>query len=162
MSRHRQRSAWCLTCSSACERSARFANPIYAGAYVYGVRPTDRRRQKAGRPSTDRRVLRAQKAAVFLPDRVPAYITWDRYQRIQIQLRSNRAAWGGAPRAGSALHLRRDQLRSLRGTHDGRSAKINPALGWKSHLPMSDHGFHKSPPRYINKTSVRPRRVNTI
>src|ERR1700674_667891 len=56
------------------------ANPIYAGAYVYGVRSTDRRRQKAGRPSTGRRSLRAEEAAVFLPDRVPAYITWDQYQ----------------------------------------------------------------------------------
>jgi hypothetical protein len=108
-------------------------NPIYAGAYVYGVRPTDRRRQKAGRPSTDRRVLRAEKAAVFLPDRVPAYITWDRYQRIQIQLRSNRAAWGGAPRAGSALHLRRDQLRSLR----GRSKRQDQPGAWSEVAPTN-------------------------
>jgi excisionase family DNA binding protein len=79
-----------------------FANPIYAGAYVYGVRPIDRRRQKVGRPSTGRQLLRAE-ADVFLPDRVPAYITWDQYQRNQTQLQSNRAAWGGAPRAGSAL-----------------------------------------------------------
>jgi len=80
-----------------------FANPTYAGAYVYGVRSTDRRRQKAGRPGTGRRSLRAEEAEVFLPDRMPAYITWDRYQRNQAQLQSNRAAWGGAPRAGSAL-----------------------------------------------------------
>ena len=80
-----------------------FANPIYAGAYVYGARPTDRRRQKVGRPSTGRRLLRAQEADVFLPDRLPAYITWGQYQRNQAQLQSNRAAWGGAPRAGSAL-----------------------------------------------------------
>lgn len=32
-----------------------FANPIYAGAYVYGLRPTDPRQQKPGRPSTGRR-----------------------------------------------------------------------------------------------------------
>jgi hypothetical protein len=36
-----------------------FANPTYAGAYVYGVRSTDRRRQKAGRPGIGRRSLRA-------------------------------------------------------------------------------------------------------
>jgi DNA invertase Pin-like site-specific DNA recombinase len=80
-----------------------FANPTYAGAYVYGVRSTDRRRQKAGRPSTGRRSLRAEEAEVFLPDRMPAYITWDQYRRNQAQLQSNRAAWGGAPRSGSAL-----------------------------------------------------------
>ena len=80
-----------------------FANPTYAGAYVYGVRSIDRRRQKAGRPGTGRRSLRAEEAEVFLPDRMPAYITWDQYQRNQTQLQSNRAAWGGAPRSGSAL-----------------------------------------------------------
>jgi hypothetical protein len=80
-----------------------FANPTYAGAYIYGVRSTDRRRQKAGRPGTGRRSLRAEEADVFLPDRMPAYITWDQYQRNQTQLQSNRAAWGGAPRSGSAL-----------------------------------------------------------
>jgi Recombinase zinc beta ribbon domain/Recombinase len=80
-----------------------FTNATYAGAYVYGARSTDRRRQKAGRPGTGRRSLRAEEAEVFLPDRMPAYITWDRYQRNQAQLQSNRAAWGGAPRAGSAL-----------------------------------------------------------
>jgi len=80
-----------------------FANPTYAGAYVYGVRSNDRRRQKVGRPGTGRRSLRAEEAEVFLPDRMPAYITWDQYQRNQTQLQSNRAAWGGAPRSGSAL-----------------------------------------------------------
>ncbi len=34
-----------------------FTNPIYAGAYVYGLRSVDRRRQKPGRPGTGRRHL---------------------------------------------------------------------------------------------------------
>jgi DNA invertase Pin-like site-specific DNA recombinase len=80
-----------------------FANPIYAGAYVYGLRPIDRRRQKPGRPGTGRRPSRVEEADVFLRDRVPAYITWEQYQRNQAQLQSNRAAWGGSVRAGSAL-----------------------------------------------------------
>jgi len=80
-----------------------FANPIYAGAYVYGLRPIDRRRQKPGRPGTGRRPCRVEEADVFLPDRVPAYITWEQYQRNQAQLQSNRAGWGGAVHAGSAL-----------------------------------------------------------
>ena len=37
-----------------------FANPIYAGVYVYGGRPIDRRRQKPGRPSTGRRPFRIE------------------------------------------------------------------------------------------------------
>jgi hypothetical protein len=46
--------------------------------------------------------LRVEEADVFLPD-VPAYISWDQYQHNQVQLRSNRAAWGGSVGAGSAL-----------------------------------------------------------
>ena len=59
-----------------------FGNPIYAGIYAYGVRATDRRRQKPGRPGTGRRPPRAGEAEVFLPDRVPAYIVWEQYARI--------------------------------------------------------------------------------
>jgi len=80
-----------------------FANPIYAGVYAYGVRAVDRRRQRPGRPNTGRRSPRAGKAEVFLPDQLPAYISFERYQRNQAQLQSNKAGWGGAPRAGSAL-----------------------------------------------------------
>ncbi len=80
-----------------------FANPIYAGVYAYGVRAVERRRQKPGRPGTGRRAPRAGDPEVFLHDQLPAYITFERYQRNQAQLQSNRAGWGGAPRAGSAL-----------------------------------------------------------
>lgn len=80
-----------------------FANPIYAGVYTWGVRPTDRRRQKPGRPGTGRRPPRPQDAEVFLPDRLPAYISLEQYERIQAQIRSNRADHSGPVRAGSAL-----------------------------------------------------------
>ena len=49
-----------------------FGNPIYAGIYAYGVRATDRRRQKPGRPGTGRRPPRAGEAEVFLPRRFDA------------------------------------------------------------------------------------------
>jgi len=80
-----------------------FANPIYAGVYAYGVRAVDKRRQKPGRPGTGRRPPGAGEAEVFLHDCLPAYISFERYRRNQTQLQSNRAAWGGAPRAGTAL-----------------------------------------------------------
>ena len=80
-----------------------FANPIYAGVYAYGVRAVDKRRQKPGRPGTGRRPPRSGEAEVFLHDCLPAYISFERYRRNQAQLQSNRAAWGGAPRAGTAL-----------------------------------------------------------
>jgi excisionase family DNA binding protein len=80
-----------------------FGNPIYAGIYAYGVRPVDRRRQKPGRPGTGRRSPRAGEADVFLPDRVPAYITREQFDRNQAQLRANRADHLGPVRAGTAL-----------------------------------------------------------
>ena len=80
-----------------------FGNPIYAGIYAYGIRATDRRRQKPGRPGTGRRPPRAEEAEVFLPDRVPAYITREQFERNQAQLRANRPDHLGPVRAGSAL-----------------------------------------------------------
>jgi DNA invertase Pin-like site-specific DNA recombinase len=80
-----------------------FSNPIYAGVYVYGIRPFDRRRKQPGRPGTGRRAPRPEEAEVFLPDRLPAYITWEQFQRNQEQIRSNRTSERGPVRAGSAL-----------------------------------------------------------
>ena len=78
-------------------------NPIYAGAYVYGMRPTDRRRQSPGQPRTGRRAPDLDNAHVVLHDHVPAYISWERYQENQAQLRANAARQKGPARAGSAL-----------------------------------------------------------
>ena len=80
-----------------------FANPIYAGVYAYGVRAVQKRRQQPGRPGTGRRSPRAGEAEVFLHDRLPAYISFERYERNQVQLRANKAAGVGTPQAGSAL-----------------------------------------------------------
>jgi DNA invertase Pin-like site-specific DNA recombinase len=80
-----------------------FRNPIYAGAYTYGLRAIDKRRQKPGRPGTGRRPGRLEHAEVCLQDRLPAYISWDRYVRNQAQLASNKATSTGAVRAGQAL-----------------------------------------------------------
>lgn len=78
-------------------------NPIYAGVYVYGMRPTDRRRQKPGHPKTGRKSPTLDNAAVVLRDRLPAYISWERYQENQAQLRLNAAHRRGPVRAGRAL-----------------------------------------------------------
>jgi hypothetical protein len=58
-----------------------FSNPIYAGVYVHGIRPIDRRRHKPGHPSSGRRSPRPEYAQVFLPDRLSAYIAWEPFQR---------------------------------------------------------------------------------
>jgi DNA invertase Pin-like site-specific DNA recombinase len=80
-----------------------FANPIYAGAYVYGLRPTDPRRRKPGRPSTGRRSCAPEAAEVFLPGQLPAYISWEQYQRNRAQVRSNKPSATGVARAGQSL-----------------------------------------------------------
>jgi DNA invertase Pin-like site-specific DNA recombinase len=80
-----------------------FANPIYAGVYAYGIRQVDRRRQRAGRPGTGRGRNAPEEAEVFLKDRMPAYISWERYQRNRAQIARNRADCVGPVRAGQAL-----------------------------------------------------------
>lgn len=80
-----------------------FRNPIYAGVYTWGTRPVDRRRQKPGRPGTGRRAKGLDDVEVFLPDRLPAYISWDQFEHIQAQLQENRPNGKGPVRAGSAL-----------------------------------------------------------
>jgi DNA invertase Pin-like site-specific DNA recombinase len=80
-------------------------HPIYAGAYCYGRWPADPRRQQPGRRGTGKRRCRAADCAVLLCDRLPAYITWERFEAHQQQLADNRARHDalGAPRQGPAL-----------------------------------------------------------
>jgi len=81
-------------------------HPMYAGAYRYGFRPTDARRQVAGHPRSGRGSgLAAEDCLVFLKDRFPAYITWERFESNQARLAANRSRSesAGAVRAGAAL-----------------------------------------------------------
>ncbi len=80
-------------------------NPIYAGAYAYGRRQVDPRRQRPGRPSSGRRVIDPEGWLVLLPDRLPAYITWEQYERNLARLRANQARADaiGAVRSGPSL-----------------------------------------------------------
>ena len=80
-------------------------HPIYAGAYRWGHRKTDPRKQVPGRRSTGRTVNKPDECDVFIPDRYPAYISWDRFEAIQVRLAKNRAAAEaqGAPREGTSL-----------------------------------------------------------
>lgn len=78
-------------------------NPIYAGAYVYGRRPLDPRRQQPGRPATGRRVAQPEDWNVFLKDRLPAYISWAEFEENQRQLAANSAQGLGAIRHGPSL-----------------------------------------------------------
>jgi DNA invertase Pin-like site-specific DNA recombinase len=79
--------------------------PIYAGAYCWGQRAIDPRRQKPGRPGTGRTVKAPEECLVLLKDRFPAYISWERFQAIQKRLADNRALASsrGAAREGPSL-----------------------------------------------------------
>lgn len=82
-------------------------NPIYAGAYAYGRRRVDPRKKKPGCPGTGyvTKPTPSEKWYVLLKDRLPAYISWERYEQNARQLAENRARSEamGAPRAGASL-----------------------------------------------------------
>src|SRR5262249_29393203 len=73
--------------------------------YCYGRRQTDARRKKPGRPGSGRVVVAPEQYVALLADRLPAYITKERYEANQRRLIENqaRAASKGAPREGSSL-----------------------------------------------------------
>jgi DNA invertase Pin-like site-specific DNA recombinase len=80
-------------------------HPSYAGAYRFGHRPVDPRRERPGRPSTGTLIRRPEDRLVLIRDRLPASITWDRFCADQERLDANRARHGrpGAPRRGASL-----------------------------------------------------------
>ncbi|MDN3030525.1 MAG: recombinase family protein [Candidatus Tisiphia sp.] len=78
-------------------------NPIYAGAYVYGRRPTEVHRKKPGRPSTGRIVAKISDWQVLLKDKIPAYISWQQYESNGRQLLANSIQGIGVARHGNGL-----------------------------------------------------------
>jgi len=80
-------------------------HPLYAGFYVYGRRQEDPRRKQPERPRTGRVVMATDEWLVLLPNRCPAYISPEHYERNQARLQANRARADamGAARSGSAL-----------------------------------------------------------
>src|SRR6266700_3728188 len=80
-------------------------HPIYAGAYRWGHRKIDPRKQQPGRRSTGRTINVPEACDVLIPNRFPAYISWARFAAIQQRLADNRAIAEalGAPREGPSL-----------------------------------------------------------
>ncbi len=80
-------------------------HPIYAGAYSYGRRRVDHRRTAEGTGKVRMRSAPMAEWLVLQWDRLPAYITWERYLANQRRLEQNRYRPGtpGAPRGGVAL-----------------------------------------------------------
>ena len=81
-------------------------HPMYAGAYRYGFRPSESRRQRPGHPRGGRGSgLAAEDCLVLLKNHFPAYISEERFEANQARLAANRARIesAGAVRDGSAL-----------------------------------------------------------
>jgi DNA invertase Pin-like site-specific DNA recombinase len=79
--------------------------PMYAGCYVYGFGCTDPRRKKPGVPHSGHVRVEPMKWDVMIPDKVPAYISWERFSANQDRLGANRylPTTRGAARSGSSL-----------------------------------------------------------
>ena len=86
-------------------------NPIYAGAYVYGRRPTEVRLVEGRLRRRQGRERRPTEARVFIADHHERYIDWAMYEEHQRRLRRNtlrheREEGTGAIRAGLGLLTR--------------------------------------------------------
>jgi len=79
--------------------------PIYAGCYVFGFSRGEPRRKKPGVPHSGRVRVEPLNWEVMIPDKVPAYITWERFLANQKRLAANRClpTARGVPRSGSSL-----------------------------------------------------------
>jgi hypothetical protein len=66
-------------------------NPAYAGAYAYGRKQVDPRKQQAGRPHTGQVVKPPEEWLVLIKDHHPAYVSWEQYQQNLAQLKTNRS-----------------------------------------------------------------------
>jgi hypothetical protein len=80
-------------------------HPIYAGAYSYGRRRVDHKRTAASGGRIRMREVPMSEWLVLERDRLPAYITWERYEANQQRLLQNSPRPGspGVPRNGKAL-----------------------------------------------------------
>jgi len=80
-------------------------HPVYAGAYVYGRRETNPKKVVPGKPGRGRRWASRENWDVLIKDRLPAYITWEQWEKNQETLWKNSAKYhvGGAPRGTSLL-----------------------------------------------------------
>lgn len=79
-------------------------HPIYAGVYGYPLHQ-GAQQHLGSRQDAKGTWLPPEQMRVFLPDHLPAYISWEQYQANQQQLKQNRSFPDsrGTPRAGEAL-----------------------------------------------------------
>jgi DNA invertase Pin-like site-specific DNA recombinase len=80
-------------------------HPMYAGAYAYGLHRPGTKNPATGRTEGGKWFVPPEEIPVLLRDRLPAYISWDRYLANQERLNQNRALSDspGTPKCGAAL-----------------------------------------------------------
>jgi DNA invertase Pin-like site-specific DNA recombinase/transposase-like protein len=80
-------------------------HPIYAGAYAYGLHRAGTNNPSTGHLEGGKWFVPPEELPVLLHDRLPAYISWDRYLANQERLKQNRSLHGttGVPKRGAAL-----------------------------------------------------------
>ncbi len=88
---------------SICTLANVLGHPIYAGAYSFGRQSADPKRKLS--PTKYRLRVPMEQWKVLHKDRLPAYITWERYlqNRERIKQNRNRFDCPGAPRSGVTL-----------------------------------------------------------
>lgn len=64
-------------------------NPFYAGAYVWGRRPTETVLVDGQLKKRQMKCLRPEECRVFIPDHHPEYINWEMYEENQRMIRRN-------------------------------------------------------------------------
>ncbi len=84
---------------------ATLRHPFCAGAYAYGMHRTGTKDPATGRAEGGRWFVPPEELPVLIRDRLPAYITWDRYLSNLQRLEQNRSLHDarGVPRRGEAL-----------------------------------------------------------
>ena len=82
-------------------------NPTHAGAFVFGRTRTERRLDANGKLVSRTRYVPREEWSVLIPDHHPGFVSWERFERTQDQLRANwrppRGHGGGPVREGTAL-----------------------------------------------------------
>jgi DNA invertase Pin-like site-specific DNA recombinase len=80
-------------------------HPIYAGAYAYGMHRAGTADPATGRIEGGKWFVPPEELPVLLRDRLPAYVSWDRYMSNQERLKQNRSLHDtrGVPKRGGAL-----------------------------------------------------------
>src|SRR4051794_40602205 len=132
-------------------------HPFYAGAYAYGRCPSDPTRRVAGKPKPGRRNAPPEEWVCLLRDKVPAYISWERYEENGRRLAANDKGRGSKVATGRAPTLLNGIARCGR---CGRPMRAHNARPTAHPRYACDHEFAEyGGPRCQSVTAAYPDRL---